>query len=40
MTLSNKRTQYSVSETGTNLTIEAQINLAEQDHSIEFNGSF
>lgn len=40
MTLSNKRTQYSVSETGTNLTIEAQINLADQDHSIEFNGSF
>lgn len=40
MTLSNKIVQYSVSETGTNLSINAQISLSEQDHAIDFGGSF
>lgn len=40
MTLSNKIVQYSVSETGTNLSINAQISLSEQDHAIDFSGSF
>ena len=40
MTLSNKVIQYSVYETGTNLSINAKVSLSEQDKAIDFNGSF
>jgi hypothetical protein len=40
MTLSNKRTQYSVEETGTNLSLKGEVNVNDTAKTISMNGSF
>lgn len=40
MTLSNKRTQYSVEETGANLSLQGEVNVNDTAKTISMNGSF
>lgn len=40
MTLSNKRSQYSVEETGANLSLQGELNVNETAKTISMNGQF
>lgn len=40
MTLSNKRTQYQIAESGQNVNIKGEVNILDEQNSFSISGSF